>query len=76
MKCPYCNQDMEIGKLNGLAPGLFYLPFNSKAGGVYTKKSIMKKGGLVLSEILPFRFMSFNVLSYRCKKCRKIILPY
>ncbi|ABX41333.1 PF20097 family protein [Lachnoclostridium phytofermentans] len=77
MKCPYCNNVMELGKLKiEGSTGLFYLPLNEKYGMFPTEKRIEKKGGIFLDGPYLTRFNSTNISCEACKICKKIIISY
>lgn len=77
MLCPFCNQEMIKGTLQGKA-GTYFLPEGVHRPWIYTEKSMEKKGALLLPPF-PLRAPGEPVLhstAYCCKACRKIIIEY
>lgn len=74
MKCPYCNEEMHKGYINGDGRfGLCWLPEGEEIT-LHTKKGIRKHGGIVLSSVSIFS--PVNLLAHVCKICHKVIIDY
>lgn len=66
MKCPYCNNEME----SGLLQGMHRVAWVKKKH----KLSLFPKQGEILLENNEFK--DFVLSAQICKKCRKIVVDY
>lgn len=69
MKCPYCDQEMRPGVLNGdgrsavrWKEGSKKTPFWDRLAGIGKVKGV------------KYKLVSFNMDAWYCKGCRKIIM--
>ncbi len=75
MKCPYCNNEMSSGLLNGRgAGGLFWMPEGEKLPNIIvSEKTITNKNGIV------FDYSALSGINYPahvCKNCKKVIFEF
>ncbi|NMA95585.1 MAG: hypothetical protein GX974_06055 [Clostridiales bacterium] len=77
MKCTYCGNEMETGKLiTEGGHGLFYMPDGKNYKMFPTRKRIEDKHGIILDGPYINRFHSIRVGCCICKFCRKIVISY
>lgn len=75
MNCPYCNDDMEHGYIEGGETEMNWKP--NKTGPLTFENAKFHKGAVVLSPCSMKTLFSKNrVEAYICKKCKKIIISY
>ncbi len=68
MKCPYCNNDMEIGYIGSGQP-LFW----SKGESRQLFSTQFDEGSVVLSKLSLF---GSAVKAFLCRECQKILIDY
>lgn len=76
MKCPYCNNEMSSGFLNGRgAGGFFWMPEDEKISLLSTVsgKNINKKNGIVFD---PTAYGGIKYPADVCKNCKKVIFEF
>jgi len=69
MKCPYCNNEMELGYIQ-CRDGVTWTPKKQLIAAL----SILGKGSLSLTNGAADN--SRMVYAHRCKNCQKIIIDY
>lgn len=75
MKCPFCSEEMQEGKLRSRGDN-YFVPNGCKTPMIYTKKSIEKAGAILVSpDIFECCEATWNT-TYLCPKCRKFIAEY
>lgn len=74
MKCPWCNNEMEKGRLINKG-GLYFLPDGEKYPKLYTKREMEKHNAVYLP---PYMFDVPAVCpeAYICRSCTKIVIDY
>lgn len=65
MKCPYCNAEMEKGKIQSNASTLFF---------AVKEHSFLKLAGE--GEVQLARGLNSCVVAYHCPGCKKIVVDY
>ena len=76
MKCPYCGQEMKLGRIYGEGEhGVFWLPEKADLGGwILTKKKIDDCGGIMLDTVTKVGFFAMaKPESYWCDNCQIFI---
>jgi hypothetical protein len=81
MQCPYCQTEMEMGKVLGNpAIGVSWFPFEKELPfmiQVNTKEKIREANGIELLEPDLFPRMKYcGVGAYACRMCKKIIIDF
>lgn len=72
MKCPYCGQEMKLGRLRGAGGhAVFWLPDNIiYEQWALTKNRIEAHGGVVLDDVTKIGFVAkARPESYWCNNC-------
>ena len=76
MRCPFCSQEMQQGKLRTRGDN-YFIPDGIKTPTLYTKKSMDKAGAILVS---PDCFSAVYEVNWQtaflCKQCRKIIADF
>ncbi|MBE5760314.1 MAG: hypothetical protein E7332_09905 [Clostridiales bacterium] len=72
MKCPYCGNDMEKGKLHSHG-GVFFLPDGESMPLLYTKNQMEKHRAVSLPPKLNSIAPKYPEAAF-CRSCRKIII--
>ena len=73
MKCPYCNTDMELGRLDSPWP----IVWENGKGRQFLKHLKVPKGAIVLSRNdIKSLIVGYKVKSYLCRSCKKVIVDY
>lgn len=75
MKCPYCEQIMELGSIITSADSFVYwLPNDEKLINplLWSRKTIGQKKGVLFSKKLSYRKIS----AFICRKCNKCIFDF
>ena len=75
MKCPFCGEEMQEGKLRSRGDN-YFVPNGRKTPMLYTPKSIEKAGAILVSAPAGFLGESEWNTTYLCPKCRKFIADY
>lgn len=70
MKCPYCNEEMEVGYIQSRDN----LSWNKKKKLV-ASLSFLGKDSIILSQDGSM-FSGSDVIAYNCTKCEKMIIDY
>lgn len=72
MKCPYCGQEMKLGRLRSASGyGVFWLPEGSEFEGLLTGKRIEESGGVLLDPVTKIGFFAKEKPeSWWCPCCR------
>ena len=74
MKCPYCSNDMEKGKLRSRG-GMFFLPDGEKVPKLYTEREMKNHNAIDLPPNM-FDTKPEYPTAYVCRSCSKIIIEY
>lgn len=72
MKCPYCGQEMQLGRLQGAGGhAVFWFPDNTDyEQWTLTKNRIEAHGGVVLDDVTKIGFIAkARPESYWCSNC-------
>ena len=76
MKCPFCGEEMQQGKLRTRGEN-YFVPDGCKTPMLYTKKSIVSAGAIPVSTDAIGASCEENWnIAYLCLKCRKYIADY
>ena len=70
MNCPYCNQEME----EGIIQGRDELSWKKGTKRPLFGRAILHDGSVVLSELSYIKGAA--VIAYLCRSCRKVIIDY
>lgn len=73
MKCPYCNNEMDKGKLRSKG-GVYFLPDGEKTPLLYTEQEMKKRNAVYLPPYMvgPAEYPT----AYICRVCSKIMIYY
>lgn len=74
MKCPYCNNEMEIGKLRSKG-GVFFLPDGEKMPKLYTQNEMAKHRAVSFPPFVLDVFPEYPS-AYVCRECKKLIIDF
>lgn len=74
MKCPYCNNVMQKGKLMSKG-GVFFLPDGEKRPLLYSKGEMEKHNAVYLPPHIGDFFPEYPT-GYICRSCSKIVIEY
>ena len=74
MKCPYCSNDMEKGKMNSRG-GMVFLPDGETLPKLYTEREMKKHNAIHLPPNM-FDTKPEYPIAYVCRLCSKIIIEY
>lgn len=69
MKCPYCNNEMELGYIQ-CRDGVTWTPKKQLVSAL----SFLGKGGVSLTN--GAHHNSKTVYAYKCSECKKVIIDY
>lgn len=76
MKCPFCGEEMQPGKLRTRGYN-YFVPNGCKTPSLYTKKSMEKAGAIPVSPDAVGAACEANWnTAFLCPKCRKYIADY
>ena len=74
MNCPYCNNEMEIGKLRSKG-GVFFLPDGEKMPKLYTQNEMAKHRAVSFPPFVLDVFPEYPS-AYVCRECKKLIMDF
>ena len=74
MKCPFCGQEMEQGKLRSRG-GLFFLPEGEGLPKLYTRREMEKHRAVYLPPY-ALRWWADYPAAQICRSCSKIVVDY
>lgn len=74
MKCPYCGNDMEIGKLRSKG-GVFFLPDGERTPKLYTQKEMARHRAVSFPPFVLDFFPDYPN-AYVCRSCKKLIMDF
>ena len=74
MKCPYCNNEMEKGKLRSKG-GVYFLPDGEKIPLLYTEHEMKKHNAVYLPPYMMAHPPEYPT-AYICRSCSKIVIDY
>lgn len=73
MKCPYCDNQMESGKLRSRG-GMYFLPDGESIPKTYSNKEMVKHKAISFP---PYLLQSTEYpTAYVCRECGKIIMDF
>ena len=76
MKCPFCGEEMQQGKLRTRGDN-YFIPDGCKTPMLYTQKSMDKAGAILISpDVLSANFEVNWQTAFLCKNCRKAIIDF
>lgn len=74
MKCPYCNSEMEKGKLRSRG-GVYFLPDGENPPLLYTEKEMKKHKAVYLPPYMTAILAEYPT-AYICRPCSKMVIDY
>ena len=74
MKCPYCGNEMESGKLRSRG-GLYFLPDGESLPKLYTKREMEKHNAIYLPPYMTEVKATYPT-AHVCRSCSKIVVEY
>ena len=72
MKCPYCSNEMEKGKLRSKG-GVYFLPDGEKIPLLYTEHEMKKRNAVYLPPYMTAHPAEYPT-AYLCRSCSKIVI--
>ena len=75
MRCPYCDTEMERGKLHSRG-GVYFLPDGEKHPQFYTEREMKKHNAVYLPPYITLLDRPEYPTAYICRQCSKIVIEY
>ena len=72
MNCPYCDREMESGKLKSKG-GVYFLPEGEKNPMLYTRGEMSKHRAISFPPFVLDMFPEYPT-AFVCRDCKKLIL--